>query len=121
MLNEVIVTCYEQLFRPSCRVRAPFLRQAVQHLPRAIQKCPAAMRYHGLLVSIGWDRFPERDLLGKYPQTPISYTSFAAACLVKINQHFSYMSQLHEYLSEHRQLARLLGFAEPLPTVRHLN
>ena len=121
MLNEAIIACCERLFRPGCREGMPLLRRAAHQLPRAIQKCPVAMRYHSLLVSIAWDEFPERDLMTPYRHQPIAYASFAAACLVKINQHFTYMSQLHEYLSEHPQLARLLGFAEDLPTVRHLN
>lgn len=110
--------CHHLWGPPPC-VTVPPMMKPSQKLPKAIRQNATAMRYYQLLVSIGWDRFPERDLSQPHHQRPIPYTAFAAACLVKLDQGFTYMSQLHQYLSEHPELRWLLGFNDPLPTARH--
>jgi hypothetical protein len=64
---------------------------------------------------------------------PVPFAPFVAACLVKLNEQFVYMSQLHDYLVEHPALTWVLGFpllpSRPslwspnpqtsLPTARH--
>jgi hypothetical protein len=96
----------------------PLMRPANQ-LPKQVRKCATTMRYHKLLVSIAWHQFPERNLEMAFNQMPISYVAFAAACLVKLDRGFTYMTDLHQYLSEHPHLTWLLGLPTPLPTARH--
>jgi hypothetical protein len=103
-------------------------------LPEFVQRCPVTMRYYRWFRQINWAAFPERSFDRDYPQMPVSYAAFAAACLVKIDQQFSYMSQLRRYLVDHPALVWLLGFRlhfsitpywgfdadKSLPTQRHL-
>lgn len=103
-------------------------------LPDFVRVSPVAMRYYHWLRQINWRQFPERDFDRYYPQLPVSHATFAAACLIKFDQGFSYMSQLRDYLIEHPALIWLLGFElsvsitpywgfDPelsLPTKRHL-
>jgi hypothetical protein len=42
--------------------------------------------------------------------TPLSYTPFLAACLVKVDQQIGSMARLREYLVEHPALTWMLGF-----------
>jgi hypothetical protein len=75
------------------------------------------MRYLHLLGLLDWERFPERDLETDWGTPAIPFASFAAACLVKLDQRIVYMSRLHRYLTEHPALTWLLGF--PLVPSRH--
>ena len=79
-------------------------------LPSFVRFSPVAMRYYHWLRQINWQQFPERDFDRRYPQLPVSHATFAAACLIKLDQGFSYMSQLRDYLVEHPALIWLLGF-----------
>lgn len=114
----------------------PLLDQSAQHpanLPRFIRESAVAMRYLHLLEPLDWSRFPERDLNVTWTLPPVPYAPFVAACLVKLNEQFVYMPQLHEYLIEHPALACLIGFPPgppyhapsslnartSLPTARH--
>ena len=102
--------------------------------PRFVRESPVVRRYEGLLGLIDWQDLPQRQSrAGQWP-AGISYASFAAACLIKLDQGFTYMSQLRRYLVEHPALLWRLGWplipssttswgfdAEAsLPTARHL-
>jgi hypothetical protein len=76
------------------------------------------MRYLNLLGPPAWYAFPERDLGRNYGEVTIPYAPFAAACLVKLDQHIPYMSHLRKYLVEHPSLTWLLGFPLPASTKR---
>jgi len=64
-----------------------------------------------LLGLLDWDSFPRQSghpfSLGSIP-LPLS--AFAAAYLVELDQHRTYMSQLRQYLLEHPTLVWALGF-----------
>jgi hypothetical protein len=91
------------------------------------------MRYLRLLGSLDWGRFPERDLETDWGTPTVPYASFAAACLVKLDQQLVYMSHLRQYLADHPALVWILGFPlvpshdyawgfdvdASLPTARH--
>jgi hypothetical protein len=82
---------------------------------------------------LDWGRFPERDLETDWGTPTVPYASFAAACLVKLNQQIVYMSHLRQYLADHPALVWILGFPlvpssdytwgfdvdASLPTARH--
>lgn len=102
-------------------------------LPPFVRQCPVAHRYLELLGPLPWADFPQRDThLNGYDQ-PMPYTAFAAACLIKLDQHLVSMGHLRHYLADHPALLWLLGFplvADPklpwgfnteasLPTQRH--
>lgn len=103
-------------------------------LPKAVRHCPVAMRYYHWLKAINWEVLPERNLEREYPYPPVAYSTFAAACLVKLDQGFTHMPQLRRYLVEHPALVWLLGFnlvgatrqewgfdvEASVPTARHL-
>jgi hypothetical protein len=106
----------------------------VRSLPLFVQQSPVAHRYLELLGPLPWAEFPERDTpLNGYDQ-PLPYTAFAAACLIKLDQHLVSMGHLRQYLVQHPALLWLLGFRlipDPtlpwgfnteasLPTQRHL-
>ena len=89
------------------------LRHLAQHperLPQFVQESPVAMRYLHLLGALAWDQFPERNLNQKRGTPAVPYAPFVAACLIKLDQQFTYMSQLRQYLVEHPALVWLLGF-----------
>jgi len=112
------------------------LAQESQQLPPFVQACPVARRYLELLAPLAWDRFPERSLTCTWlhPQ-PMSWATFVAACLIRLDMQFTYMSGLCQYLREHPALMWLLGFPlvparqapwgfdaqASLPSRRHLN
>lgn len=73
-----------------------------------------AHRYLHLLGQLFWDEFPERDTRLNGYEEPIPYTTFAAACLIKLDQHLISMGHLRQYLVEHPALLWLMGF--PLAT-----
>jgi hypothetical protein len=75
------------------------------------------MRYLRLLGVLDWSRFPERDLDVQWTLPPVPFAPFVAACLVKLNEPFVYMSKLRDYLIEHPGLTWVIGF--PLVPSRH--
>jgi hypothetical protein len=80
-------------------------------LPRFVQESQVALTYLRLLGPLDWRRFPDRPDQRFYPdRPPLSYTSFAAAYLVKIDQHLPYLADLHRYLVQHPALVWVLGF-----------
>ena len=124
-------------FLPFPRCKRPNLHYLAHHtrlLPRFVCESPVAMKYLHLLGSLDWSRFPERDLETDWGQTTVPYTSFIAACLVKLEQRIVYMSHLRNYLVEHPALIWMLGFPlvssrcypwgfdadASLPTARHM-
>lgn len=128
---------FAALIRPGRATMRPNLHQLAQHrqqLPRFVRESGVAMRYLQLLGPLAWDQFPERPLLAKWGTAPVPYAPFAAACLVKLDQHLVYMSQLRQYLVDHPALVWVLGFPlvpsphvswgfdveATLPTHRHL-
>jgi hypothetical protein len=93
------------------RDQRPKLHQLAQNLlPRFVRESPVAMRYLRLLGLLDWGRFPERDLETDWGTPAVPYASFAAACLVKLNQQLVYMSHLRQYLCDHPALVWILGF-----------
>ncbi len=68
------------------------------------------MRYWHFLSPLAWHRFPERDLSRNWGQPCVPMAPFAAACLIKLDLGFSYMSQLRDYLVDHPALIWALGF-----------
>ncbi len=68
------------------------------------------MRYWHFLSPLAWEHFPERDLCRNWGQPCVPIAPFAAACLLKLDLGFRYMSQLREYLVDHPALIWLLGF-----------
>jgi hypothetical protein len=114
----------------------PNMHQLVQNLnclPRFVRESAVAMRYLHLLAPLDWARFPERDLETDWGSPTVPYASFAAACLVKLDQQLVYMSHLRQYLADHPGLLWLLRFPlvpspnhswgfdadASLPTARH--
>jgi hypothetical protein len=91
------------------------------------------MRYLHLLGPLNWGDFPERDLETDWGTPAVPFASFAAACLVKLDQQLVYMSHLRQYLVDHPALVWVLGFPivpatgthwgfdveASLPTARH--
>jgi len=123
--------------RPTATTQRPNLHALAhqpEQLPRFVRESPVAMRYLQLLGPLAWDQFPERNLLHKKGFPAVPYAPFVAACLVKLDQHIVYMSQLRQYLVEHPALVWVLGFPlvpstrfswgfdveASLPTHRHL-
>jgi hypothetical protein len=103
------------------RDQRPCIRELAQNLdqlPAFVRDSPVAMRYLQLLGPLAWHRFPERDLQRNWGQPAVPYAAFTAACLVKLNQHLPYMSNLRDYLVEHPALTWVLGF--PLQTAPRL-
>jgi hypothetical protein len=106
---------------------------APDQLPAFVRTSTIAMRYLRLLGSLAWHQFPERNLLRNWGQPTVPYAPFAAACLVKLNQGLTYMSDLRDYLVDHPALMWVLGFPlvpsphftwgfdveASLPTARH--
>jgi len=109
------------------------LMQDSNSLPRFVRQSAVAMRYLRLLAPLDWSRFPERDLETDWGTPAVPYASFAAACLVKLDQQLVYMSHLRQYLADHPPLVWVLGFPlvpspnypwgfdahASLPTARH--
>jgi hypothetical protein len=103
-------------------------------LPAFVRHSPVARRYLDLLSPLAWEQLPQR-LPQPHDQHPsISYATFAAACLIKLDQQLVSMGALRQYLLDHPELQPLLGFpvhksrqhpwgVDPeasLPTQRHL-
>ena len=112
----------------------PRFQVAEDELPRFVKHCPVTLESYHRFVSIRWSDFPERDLNRDYPQQPVSYASFAAACLIKVESQLASMRLLRDHLVKHPPLVWLLGFQlvpsktliwgfdadASLPTTRHL-
>jgi hypothetical protein len=80
-------------------------------LPRFVRESQVAMAYLHLLGPLDWRRFPDRPDQRFHPdRPPLSYTSFVAAYLVKIDQHLPYLADLRRYLVQHPALVWVLGF-----------
>jgi len=111
--RQTIKTLFRFFKRPKHLKTRPNLSQLAQNpakLPRFVRESPVAMRYLHLLGPLAWDQFPERNLNETRGVPPMPYAPFVAACLVKLNQGFVYMSQLREFLAEHPALMWVLGF-----------
>lgn len=118
------------LQRPGLRELASL---PVAKLPLQVRESDVAMHYLRLLGDLDWPNFPiqaDQRLCCEQPALPLS--SFAAACLVKLDQRKVYMSNLRTYLVQNPALQWVLGFplvAAPqyswgfdpnaLPTERH--
>lgn len=103
-------------------------------LPAFVQHSAVARRYLHLLSPLAWEQLPQRSAQPHTQQPSISYATFAAACLIKLDQQLVSMGALRQYLLEHPELVSLLGFPviksrhhpwrfDPdasLPTQRHL-
>lgn len=96
---------------------APRLHLAESQLPAFVRHCSIAMRYHQLLYDLQWQHFPAPTPTETQFQTHTPRATFAAACLIKLDQHLPYMSHLRQYLLDHPALVWLLGF--PLTPSRH--
>ncbi len=103
--------------RPPARATLRYWAEHPDWLPPLVQQSPVAQRYLQLLGSLPWDDFPERETHLNGHDQPIAYTAFAAACLIKLDQHLVSMGHLRQYLIEHPPLLWLLGF----PLVRTAN
>lgn len=104
---------WRAIIRPKKPEQRPNLHQLAQNqqlLPSFVRESAVAMRYLRLLGPLDWSRFPERNLQRNWGQATIPHAAFAAACLVKLDQHLLHMSDLCQYLVEHPPLTWLLGF-----------
>ncbi len=100
--------------RPTPRQR-PSLSELAQgsesRLPRFVRESEAALKYLRLLGPLDWPHFPDRPDQRFHPDyPPLSFATFAAAYLVKIDQHLPYLADLRDYLVQHPALVWLLGF-----------
>ena len=90
------------------------------------------MRYLALLAPLDWAAMPERPPSHPAHERVIPWSTFAAACLIKLEEGISTMPRLHRFLVEHPPLIWLLGFplkpartpwgfdpVASLPTARH--
>ena len=131
------------IFRPGWRKTLTQTRPAlnllaeeIDRLPPFVQNCPVTRRYLHLLAPLLWDRFPKREQTCTWLQARLMpHAAFVAACLIRLDMQFTYMSQLCQYLVEHPGLLWLLGFPlvrsrqyawgfdaqASLPGKRHLN
>ena len=118
---------------PSRTAAHPLDRPETQ-LPRFVRRSDLAMHSFRLLSPIHWESLPERDLSRNYGQPTVPYACYTAACLLKLDQHWTHMSDLRRNLVQNPSLCWLLGFHTPcrlrsptssqadaaLPTQRHL-
>lgn len=132
---------FRQPWRVFARPRTDQIRPNLHHLaqqptqlPRFVRESAVAMRYLQVLGPLTWDQFPERNLCHKKGFPAVPYAPFAAAYLVKLDQHLVSMAQLRQYLVDHPALVWLIGFPltpsrqfswgfdveASLPTARHL-
>jgi len=87
------------------------LAQTPAALPGFVRACPVTMAALNLLSPLPWEAFPEPFR----PRTwlhanRLSEATLAAACLIRLEQHLTYTSQLVSYLVAHPALLWLLGF-----------
>jgi len=106
---------------PLCRPNLSILAgQDLARLPRLVRESAVAIKYLRLLGPLDWDNCPQRSGHPFSPgSTPLPLSVFAAAYLVKLDQHITYMSRLRQYLVEHPALVWVLGF--PLSPSRHFS
>lgn len=119
MTSNPIITLFGWL-NPFNRPQPQPLNHWGQHQaqwPRAVHHAPLTLRYLQLLSPLAWQRLPQRAPQPHTQQASLSYVSFAAACLIKLDQQLVSMGSLRRYLLEHPQLVWLLGF--PLVKSRH--
>jgi hypothetical protein len=101
--------------RPPLPLQHPVLSE-LAHLPQSslpprIQESVTALKYLQLLGPIDWSCFPahpDQRIWFDFPA--LQLWSFAAACLVKLDQHQGYMPNLRQYLVENPALMWVLGF-----------
>ena len=86
------------------------LAQHPEQLPRFVRESAMAMRYLRLFGPLAWDQFPERNLCHKKGFPAVPYAPFAAAYLVKLDQHLVSKAQLRQYLVDLPALVWLIGF-----------
>jgi hypothetical protein len=80
-------------------------------LPRFVRESRLAMDYLRLLGPLNWRGFPDRPDQRFYPDCPpLSYASFVAAYLIKIDQGIGSLGGLRQYLVDHPALTWILGF-----------
>jgi hypothetical protein len=96
----------------------PFTRQN-HHLPHFVRESTVAMCYLDLLGVLDWSQFPERNLHINKGRPPTPHAPFVAACLIKLDQGLTHMSQLRNYLVQNPALVWLLGF--PLLPSKHFS
>ena len=124
MTSNPIITLFKRLRQSKCSQRGRLLNewgQAEQEWPAYIRHSAIARRYLELLSPLAWERLPQRPAQPQGDQPALSYATFAAACLIKLDQQLVSMGALHQYLLDHPELQPLLGFAPEtsLPTQRH--
>jgi hypothetical protein len=104
---------------PLCRPNLSALAsQDPARLPPLVRESAVAIKYLRLLGPLDWNHFPQQSGHPFSPgSTPLPLSAFAAAYLVKLDQHRTYMSRLRQYLLEHPALVWVLGF--PLIPSRH--
>jgi hypothetical protein len=125
MTSTSIITLFERLTqfkRPTSSQPLNGWPKSRSSLPRPVRHSPVAMRYLAFLSPLAWDQLPQRPPRPHSQQPAVSYAAFAAAYLIKLDQHLVSMSDLRDYLLDHPQLGWLLGFDpnQNLPTARHL-
>jgi len=98
--------------RTSRRPPQPDLHTFWSHraFPKWVAHSAPAMRTLDLLGPLPWHRFPERNLQRNWGQPTTPHAAFAAACLLQLNEHLVYMSDLRKYLIEHPAFIWLFGF-----------
>ncbi len=120
------------LLSPQSRL-ALLTRADVRQLPAFVRQSPVALKYFQILGGLDWLNFPDRPFQRRWPDA-LPLASFAAAYLIKLDQHIVSMDHLRHYLIEHPALIWILGFPlvldphqaygfDPeasLPTARHL-
>ncbi len=80
-------------------------------LHRLVEEDALVQRYHALFAHIDWQVLPDAPLDPSRPgKRPHPESAFIKALLVKINEGFSYCSQLRRFLVEHPLLVLELGF-----------
>lgn len=101
--------------RTSLPLQRPVLSELARlprtSLPPLIEESATALKYLQLFGPIDWGRFPahpDQRICFDFPSLP--FWSFAAACLIKLDQHQNYMSNLRQYLVENPALMWILGF-----------
>ena len=90
---------------------ATLTRQVEHDWPRLLQESAAAVRYLRLFAAIDWAHFPDRSdqrVLADCP--PLSLATFAAAYLIKLDQHLASVADLRQYLVDQPLLVWALGF-----------
>ena len=126
------ISHFHWLQHPKPDLPRPNLHDLYAHpqlLPEKIAASSDALHCLNLLGPLDWSAFPERDLQRDWGQETTSYSAFAATCLLKIDQQMTSFSHLAGYLTDHPEMAWLLGFPsinaakdsfQPnLPTARH--